>query len=474
MCFGQEAPPYAAWARTFGVEQNSQALEIVGTPDGGYAYIGVAFFEDSARAEFRKLSVMGNSEWVKYFGETELCIGQSLGTTSDGGYIIGAQSITNPATGMGDINLIKTDGGGQEEWSRMYDFGQDEFPFNIKQTDDGGYIIAGTTMSMGMGGYDMLIMKADVFGDSVWAETFGGIEDDYAFSVIETADGGFVAGGFMGFYAVPEYYLDAHAVKLDADGNLVWIKIYSLNDLDAIVDLKETADGDIIFTGVTGGLEENEFDGLLIKTDADGDTIWTEIFGGSEYELINRMVIGEAGDIVIAGTSESYSVGMQDLCVWKYSSDGDSIWMVGEGDAYDDAGNGIVLSPDGGFVVCGSYNSSLSTNTEAWVVKWTPDGVRVSEYNARIPEDAGWLEVFPNPFNQQAAISFKLQAAGRVELKVFDLTGREVGSLVNGYLSSGEHEVIWNAEGMTSGVYFVKLTGSGIPEPAVSKVVLVK
>ena len=67
------------------------------------------------------------------------------------------------------------------------------------------------------------------------------------------------------------------------------------------------------------------------------------------------------------------------------------------------------------------------------------------------------LNIYPNPFNNQTAISFQLRNEGRVKLTVFDLTGREVASLVEGHFLLGEYEVVWNAEAMSSGVYFARL-----------------
>lgn len=81
---------------------------------------------------------------------------------------------------------------------------------------------------------------------------------------------------------------------------------------------------------------------------------------------------------------------------------------------------------------------------------------------------------YPNPFNASATISFHLPASGPVELKVYDVRGREVQSLVTGHLSSGQHEVVWNAAGVGSGVYFVRLTEGGGQLTEVQKVLLVK
>ena len=89
------------------------------------------------------------------------------------------------------------------------------------------------------------------------------------------------------------------------------------------------------------------------------------------------------------------------------------------------------------------------------------------------PESFQLYSPQPNPFNSSTTISFKLEAAGRVELKVFDITGRKIQSLVNGHLLPGVYREVWNAEGVASGTYFVKLTVEG-GQQSVKKAVLVK
>ena len=93
---------------------------------------------------------------------------------------------------------------------------------------------------------------------------------------------------------------------------------------------------------------------------------------------------------------------------------------------------------------------------------------------AAVPAAHRLLTAYPNPFNNQAAINFELADAGFVELTVYDVTGREVASLVSGHLSAGLHDVTWNAEGMTSGVYFVRLAVAGRQTAGVQKVILIK
>ena len=86
----------------------------------------------------------------------------------------------------------------------------------------------------------------------------------------------------------------------------------------------------------------------------------------------------------------------------------------------------------------------------------------------------------PNPFNQSVRLNYMLPAAADVRLSIYDITGREVASLVNGHSSLGQHSVVWNAEDLSSGVYFVRLSavppygGQAFGQQSVKKVVLIK
>jgi hypothetical protein len=90
-----------------------------------------------------------------------------------------------------------------------------------------------------------------------------------------------------------------------------------------------------------------------------------------------------------------------------------------------------------------------------------------------IPDNYLALRAYPNPFNPSTAINFKLQAASYMELTVFDITGREIVTLMEGYQNAGNHEVVWDAEGVSSGVYLIQLKSEG-GQSMVQKVVLMR
>jgi hypothetical protein len=70
--------------------------------------------------------------------------------------------------------------------------------------------------------------------------------------------------------------------------------------------------------------------------------------------------------------------------------------------------------------------------------------------------------IYPNPFNSTMTIKFSLPSQGKVVLRVFDLTGREIALLENGNIEAGNHSVVWDARNFTSGIYICHLEANGI------------
>ena len=102
-------------------------------------------------------------------------------------------------------------------FAKTYGGTGEDLAYSVQQTSDGGYIVAGWTWSFSVGYYDIFLIKTDANGNIIWAKTYGGIGNDYASSVQQTSDGGYILAGFTGSFGAGG---DIFLIKTDANGNI--------------------------------------------------------------------------------------------------------------------------------------------------------------------------------------------------------------------------------------------------------------
>jgi parallel beta-helix repeat protein len=199
------------WWRTFGGNSNDDdAFSVQQTSDGGYIIVGdtISFGAGSNDVYLIKTDSNGNEVWSKTFGGSGVDSAHSIQQTTDGGYIIVGDTISFGA-GSNDVYLIKTDSNGNELWSKTFGEASYDYARSVQQTNDGGYIIAGDTSEEGVYGEKsaLLLIKTDADGNELWSMSFG--QWAWVWSVHQTYDDGYiVAGGVAGevalFYYKPE------------------------------------------------------------------------------------------------------------------------------------------------------------------------------------------------------------------------------------------------------------------------------
>jgi gliding motility-associated-like protein len=187
-----------------------------------------------------------------------------------------------PAARHAPAILGNPDGCGTFISQTVYGGFANDLPSDIIATSDGGYLLIGYTNSFGNGGYDGYMVKLTNIGVIQWSNTYGGPNDDEFSTGIQTADGGFLLGGYTTSYGDPA---DAWLVKTDANGNMQWSKKYGDGNPygERIFDLIQTADGGYAFCGdhkYIPGL----VDAMVVRVDANGNLRWAQGFdsGGSD------------------------------------------------------------------------------------------------------------------------------------------------------------------------------------------------
>jgi hypothetical protein len=260
------------WTKTFGGADNEWGLSGQQTTDGGYIIAGFTYsFGNGARDVYLiKTDGNGIEQWSQTFGGTNVDWGHSVQQTTDGGYIITGytDSFGNGASFGGNVYLIKTDGNGIEQWSQTFGGTFWDYGYSVQQTTDGGYIITGYTDSFGNGG-DVYLIKTDGNGIEQWSQTFGGTSDDYARSVQQTTDGGYIITGFT--FSFGNGGNDVYLIKTDGNGIEQWSQTFGGINLDYGYSVQQTTDGGYIIAGFTYSFGNGNIDVYLIKTDGNGN-----------------------------------------------------------------------------------------------------------------------------------------------------------------------------------------------------------
>jgi len=210
-----------AFERTYGGSSNDHGYDARQTADGGYIIVGStsSFGAGGADVYLIKTDSLGDTLWTRAYGDSSSERGRCVRQTSDGGYIIAGRTRSFGA-GDWDIYVIKTDSAGDTLWTRTYGGIRTEFGFAVMQTLDGGYIIVGETASFGAGMADVYIVKTDAAGDTLWTRTYGGAGDDKCYSIDHAWGGGYVFGGHS--QSPNPYQHDFFLLRTDTLGNSVW------------------------------------------------------------------------------------------------------------------------------------------------------------------------------------------------------------------------------------------------------------
>ena len=211
------------WNKTFGKDSQDNALAVELTVDGGCVISGYMFPQLSGWSDawVFKLDSNGDLEWDKTFSksEEESYGASAVQQTDDGGYIVAGFSTSNIAgTHFHDVLVFKLDSKGDLSWDETFGGSKSDAADSIRQISDGGYIVAGRTTSKGAGSNDAWILKIDASGNLEWDKSFGGIETDTAHSIRQTSEGGYVMAGVTKSKGAGN--TDAWVLKLNANGDL--------------------------------------------------------------------------------------------------------------------------------------------------------------------------------------------------------------------------------------------------------------
>jgi flagellar hook-basal body complex protein FliE len=378
--------------------------------------------------------------WEKSFGGKHAEYLFDAQPTADYGFILAGSSLSDKSGNKTDDNqgdldywVWKMDEKGELEWQKSFGGSGSDLLQSIKNTRDGGFILAGTSssnpLSLGQGQAgvkkdscrgvtDFWVIKLDAKGEEQWQKTIGGSGQDDVLTVFQTRDGGYMVGGssssslevngnsnFNGnsnsnvnekngkekpdLYGKTEHSrgnMDYWIVKLDKEGTVLWQKTYGGDYADLLRSMEQTKDGGYILGGYSNSPQSGEKvdanfgigDYWIVKIDGEGEIEWQKTYGGNEDDQLYAIQQTEDGGYVAGGNSNSTgaltAVGGSvrngtDYWIIKMDENGDLVWS----ETYDfgkvDILTSLVENKDHTYLV-GGYSSPKATEGESTTSSW--------------------------------------------------------------------------------------------------------
>lgn len=378
-------PPPATFMKTLGSPGDDLASSIQKTSDGGFIVVGYTTGLGAGREDLLliKLDASGAVQWTKTAGGAGSDIAYSIRQTSDGGYIVSGS--TDSVTGVAQVLLSKFDGSGTFQWASTLGNASDSAAGNsIQQTTDGGYIVTGIPAGA-IGGLGLL--KYDSAGQlqSV-QETFA--TNHYGNSIQQTSDGGYIVTGNIQDGSA----YDLSLLKLDGLGNVQWAQVGSVGSQGSAV--QQTSDGGYAVTGFASD-RNGVHHVLLLKFDGSGATQWARMTSGSFNETGDSLQQTSDGGYVVSGRTGSFGGTGQQVFLLKYDAAGLLQWakagVTASGSTF------VQQTADGGYLVAGSTASFGAGGSDVVLIR--------TDANGDVASCASWSSVTPSTATSFSSIS---------------------------------------------------------------------
>ena len=424
-------PPAIVWTKNLFSESYGEFYDVHETLDGGFIVAGghLLVGGGSANKSLYRFTHEGDTLWSAGAEGYEYQAGFWVEELADGSVVAtGACGLAGAPTSS--IMLFKADSDGNEIWSNAFDSPGTSDQGNCVIALEDGYAIAGDQ------GNKAWIIRTDLQGDSIWSATYEKSGFVNARRILQVDD------TLIVFYVGVEVGILAYSID---DGQLLWgsdnfpADFGSVHDDIGDMTLSSSDNG---FTMVT------TYFPYIAHTDQLGNLLWHyEIPYWSQpygYSINSTM----DGGYIYGGENtegEEPPYGIQAGMVVKYDSEGNIQW--GDFVYETDVVKCIRQLSSGGYIACGGEGT-------AELIRYEPE----TGINSEEAAGSTLISLAPNPFSYALNIGFNLGEASVIELGVFDLTGRLVAEIEEGFFFEGEHSAVWAPEDIAPGCYLVRLT----------------
>ncbi|MFA6235268.1 MAG: hypothetical protein WC824_13920, partial [Bacteroidota bacterium] len=310
---------------------------------------------------------------------------------------------------------------------RTLDLSEYDEGFEIHQVADGGFVIVGRTWMQHTASVDVLLVRTDAEGQTLWVKTFGGVYKDEGYAVEQTVDGGFIITGSTESYT--NGFNDVWLIKTDANGTMQWSRSFGGTSYDSGQDVVECSSGGYLVAGYTQVSITGNWFAWLIRTDELGNEIWSKRYGGSERDFGTSAKETEDGGFVVTGSTETGGNGNSELWLFKVSANGEFEWERKISGEMSKSGFQLVRSGNGAYGIIGYANPQQVQTSNMLFVKTDASGDMQREVLlqenaigtgiATTPDGGYILCGYTDPFGSEGSdiILSKIDADGNQEWK---------------------------------------------------------
>lgn len=409
-----------------------------------------------------------------------------------------------------DYLTLKYNPEGNLLWSRRFDglvSRNDEAYAMALDSNENVYVtgFASYDYSNGHELSEMLTVKYNTLGNQIWVRGFRGLSDqiDWGYSIVCDRKNNAIVSGFT--YSSNLNFTDIVSIKYDSSGNDLWQRRFYNNGDDFIRPLFSIVDANdnLIVVSYYKG-ESNLMDYLTYKYDSSGNLLWSNTFDGERLnDWVEDVVIDIDNNIYVTGSC-AYNITGFDYLTIKYSPLGQEMWHNRINDSADvngfsgDLAAAMAIDNYGNLLVFGRsifweyygsvllYNSKgnliykfknynfqtaisiLSdkqnnilingvTGSKIFTAKYLNIISGINYQNSELDKFSTLYQNYPNPFNPSTALKFKISSPGFVSLKVYDILGKEIKTLVYENKSAGDNEIKFDGSNFGSGIYYYSL-----------------
>jgi hypothetical protein len=471
---------FLQWTQRYNGTGNSyDGTHSIAVDDSGNVYVtgGSSVTNQLLNYVTIKYNSAGVQQWVADYNGPGNSDDFASSITMDGS---GNIYVTGESGGIGisASATIKYNSAGEQQWVARYN--GNYLDNSIIADDSGNVYVTGAGLGSGTD-YDYTTIKYNSSGEEQWVAKYNGsgngpdvpnsIALDYSGNVYVTGDS----------YGSGTYKKDYATIKYNSNGIQQWVSRYNGtgNGFDYATSLVVDSAGNSYVTGdISDSLGNRDY--ATLKYNTEGIQQWVAIYSGpADYsdDYAHSIALDDLGNIYVTGGSDG-AQNNQDYATIKYNSSGVQQWEKrynGTGNSYDIT-HSIAVDKTGAVYVTGSSTGN-GTGLDYATIKYL-QSTGISQISSEIPEQFSLSQNYPNPFNPVTNLEFGIsdllasRSGGFVSLKVYDMLGKEVATLVNENLSPGKYKVEFDGSGLTSGVYFYKLTAGEFTD--VKRMMLVK